>query len=783
MTLVVVTLATLASGPRPAAAEGVVGEGPGPYPDSLAILLDAPFPDIQSAGTAPEDTSSVSYEAEYISYDLAGGHITLLGTQTRAARVQSAGRELSAGKIVYSVEDRVVHAEGITDTAGSVVHSPVYLDHPGDSPAEGESMTYSLSSGKGSVTRGKTSFGKGFYRGAQIEKVSPKRFEIKEGIFTTCDRKHPHYDFVTRRLTVVEGDKVVGHSAVLRIWKLPVFYLPYYVFPVRRTRHSGVLTPQWGSNALDGWNLANIGYYYAPNDYYDGTITANIRQRTGWLASTDIRYAARYRFNGNATFSVEQSGLDGSAGRNKWRIGLNHTQSMTGDFTLRASGDFVSDKDFLRQNSNQLYDRMNRTLRSYLSGEKVWRESGKSLDVRILHEVDLDRSRTTLTFPRAAFRSSRSPISGRSSRTPDSGRWYNSIYYSYSANMGNVITQEGGQSRDDISADGRFNVSSQHKPYRWLNLTPSLDLSESWARLMGGYSRRESYSAALSSSSTFYGVFSPPMGPVKALRHVVKPSVSVSSSVSVAERDGRSGFADFGSVGSPSGSVALRLGNILQAKTVQNGKERKADIASFDLSSNYRIGGEGRHWSDISSTFAVKPDRRFDVRLVGSHTVYDKDGRLLPLPHLARISSVTTLSLSGDLQVADTTVSDQAPRGLGYLAGGSISGDRTWRISITHNYSLVRGVIDGTDSWLRGSVALTPLGGWRAAYDFNLNLDRSRGEPRITSQTMSFYRDLHDWDADFSWTPSGYRKGYYFRIAFKEFPQIKFERKGGTSRF
>jgi hypothetical protein len=62
-------------------------------------------------------------------------------------------------------------------------------------------------------------------------------------------------------------------------------------------------------------------------------------------------------------------------------------------------------------------------------------------------------------------------------------------------------------------------------------------------------------------------------------------------------------------------------------------------------------------------------------------------------------------------------------------------------------------------------------------------MNPNRREPLVTSQTLTLYRDLHDWDAVFTWTPSGFRKGYYFRIAFKEFPQIKFERKGGVSRF
>jgi len=53
----------------------------------------------------------------------------------------------------------------------------------------------------------------------------------------------------------------------------------------------------------------------------------------------------------------------------------------------------------------------------------------------------------------------------------------------------------------------------------------------------------------------------------------------------------------------------------------------------------------------------------------------------------------------------------------------------------------------------------------------------------IVDQRISFYRDLHCWEARFDWNPSGIGKGYYFKINIKapQLSDIKIENRGGTT--
>ncbi len=76
----------------------------------------------------------------------------------------------------------------------------------------------------------------------------------------------------------------------------------------------------------------------------------------------------------------------------------------------------------------------------------------------------------------------------------------------------------------------------------------------------------------------------------------------------------------------------------------------------------------------------------------------------------------------------------------------------------------------------RATFTLTPK--WKISMDYNFDLDRK--EVRNTSVFVT--RDLHCWEATFSWSPLGYLPGYFLKIGLKS-PQlrdVKIERQRGA---
>jgi len=88
--------------------------------------------------------------------------------------------------------------------------------------------------------------------GKEIISYARKRFEIKEGTFTTCDfvakQETPHYHVQTGSMEYVPDDHAQGPNAIVFIENRPVFWLPFFYIPLRRY-DSAV---QVGRNSVEG---------------------------------------------------------------------------------------------------------------------------------------------------------------------------------------------------------------------------------------------------------------------------------------------------------------------------------------------------------------------------------------------------------------------------------------------------------------------------------------------------------------------------------------------------
>ena len=750
------------------------------------------------------DPEAIKYRAASLDYDFSKEIIVFQGR----AQIRHRTMELSAEKITYYKRTETLVAEGVPDSTGRLVGTPVLRDR--DDTFYGEQMTYNMRTERGEVVKGRTAVEKGFYLGDQINSVADSIFYVESGSFTACDLEHAHYDFHTGRMKVLRDDKAIARSVMFRIKGVPVLWVPFYIFPLGKERHSGMLPPRYGRNSFDGWSIRNLGYYFAPGDHWDAMVKTSIRERTGWLLESRFRYASRYKFRGSVEFDLERSG-------GAWSdrsLTFEHTHELSETMTLRGSGRFAG-SNFARRNSQDLYDRLNRTLRSHFTFDKRWQRSGNSLQIRLLHEKNLDNSSTMFSFPQIYFRKSRKSLFGSADRArfgrggsrgrtkPESRRWYQAIYYTFNADLQRTLRKysEGGETERRIEGRSTFGLSSQQRAFGWLSFTSRLNLNERWSRLrQEKVLRRDDLSANLSTNTTLYGLFQPRIGRLRAVRHVVKPDLSFSLRMSAQETGGFLGFGGKRRVLPRARTLRLRLGNILQVKTEHEGQDRKFDLVTLDFYTSYQFDAKDRKLSDLSTSFALKPDRRFDIRLSMSHDFYDEEGKLGVLrPRLRTLNINSSLrfsgrrgpeeGLSGALRGEEIGFPEVSPEWNLFGVERAFDSDlgRTgepWQFRLSHNYRLSKfsGGRTTRSSWLKGSVGFSVATKWRIDYSFNYDLSPGV-KKRSTAQTVSIYREFHCWEARLNVTPSGIRKGYYFKVNLTEFPEIKFERKGGRRSF
>ena len=767
-----------------------------------------------------DEKTGFEYTAEtYVIYGSRVDSILLQGS----ASVRHKDAQLEAAEMIYRRAQEEVEARAMLDSNGVLTGTPVLVH--GDETLRGKRILYDMKTGQGTILEGRIRREKGFYAGRQIRTRSAAEFHVHRGSYTTCDQAAPHFDFYSPRIKVLVDEMAIARPVYLRIKEKRVFWIPFYIFSLRQDRQSGVLTPSFGHRPIrfgsreSEWELRNLGYYIAPNDYWDLTFSGDFRQRSGWLARARLGYARRYHWNGQIETRLENR-QDGARTRWEWWTSVRHNQELGESARLRASGTFQSNKDFARDNSSNLQDRLNRTLRSNVSFNKRWRPSGNSLSVSASQTKNLDTESFNTILPDVSFRTSRKALwtSSEGGRKTTKKPWYSQIYYNGDARLRNTRRGTTADTTTRTSTDFAFRLSSQQRPLSWLHLNPSLsetwkdaDLRSSDPSSRGVRTDRLSTSAGL--TQTLYGLFHPQFWRVTAFRHVLKPNLSLNYQATRTDTGGVLGFGGEGSPLKQTRRVTMRLDNTFWIKMQRDEEEDKIRLAQLNFSTSYNMDAKKRPLNDLVSTLSLNAGRYVDSRFTLRSEFYDDEDQLhLLSPRLERFEARSSLRFSRRSAAGDRESDREegnslygrssTPRDSDFSSSpygssrqqenfGFESGlqrdirrqDRRQSFQLSHYYSRTRSFTRTIKrSWLRTAAGTGWRQRWHLQYSLNYNL-HDPDEPffataRITSELLSIQREFHDWTASFNLEPSHFHRNraFYFKAQFKDIPQIKFER-------
>ncbi|MGA1199869.1 MAG: putative LPS assembly protein LptD, partial [Candidatus Latescibacterota bacterium] len=356
-------------------------------------------------------------------------------------------------------------------------------------------------------------------------------------------KDHVHYDFLCQNVRVLQNDQAVGRSVTFRIGPVPIFWLPFFIFPTKQGRQSGILTPSIGSNDRDGIFARNIGYYYAPSDYWDATLKGTIRERGGFLVETRFVYAIKNRLSGSMDVGYDHS-ITSAVTTNSWRFNMQHQQRINATTNMRGTGQFTTSSTFNKNNSDELYTYLNQQLRSSFSIDKRWNESGRSIDGSLTYYRDLEKNTNQFQgFPRLSFRQGSRALFDRASNRPNQA-WYHAIRYDINSTLTNTFTHTPNTTDTrNLSVQSGLNLNSQHKPLGWLDLSPRISLNEQLINSdADSITRRENYTASLNVGTSLYGIFQTNIGRIKGFRHRLQPRISINYNQNASLIGGTFGF-------------------------------------------------------------------------------------------------------------------------------------------------------------------------------------------------------------------------------------------------
>jgi len=196
--------------------------------------------------------------------------------------------------------------------------------------------------------------GNWFIRGNLAVDSSRTRLYGGDAQMTSCDLPIAHYQFRTGQVKWISQSVIVARPAVLYVRDVPIAWVPFLFQDTKTGRRSGILIPQLGFNDIvrnqRGYNrqVSNLGYYWAPNDFFDAQIQLDWFSRRYLAFGITTNYKVRNRFLSGGITYTESRESGGSVARGiDWR----HTQQFSVATTLNLDVHYSTNSSLIARNS------------------------------------------------------------------------------------------------------------------------------------------------------------------------------------------------------------------------------------------------------------------------------------------------------------------------------------------------------------------------------------------------------------------------------------------------
>lgn len=759
---------------------------------------------------------------------------------------------LKADYVEIEFTTNTVYATGSTDSAGNPSGKPVFT--MSDNSFEAESMRYNYTTKQGLVEKVITQDAEGYLHGTTVKKMSDNVTNVLQGSYTTCENEDPHFEFRFNKAKVIPENKIVTGPAYFVVEDVPTpLAIPFGLFPNKKGQRSGIVVPTWGESKQRGFYFENGGYYFAINDYMDLKLVGDIYTLGSWAVKPAMNYRKRYRYNGylNANYAINILGEEGSPdySRNRdFSVRWVHSQDPKArpNSKLTANVNIVSSQynKFNPVNSDAY---LSNTFQSSVNYSKSW--AGKYfLNTSVTHQQNTITREMNMSLPQFSFNVNRFyPF--RAKKVTGALKWYDNVSVNYNMVGENRInTYDTLLFKEDISSKLRNGIkhsvqvsSGSIRLLKHIVWSNSFNYTERWYTqshlkswsndtlftnedpdvgyvaidTLNGFNAVRDFNFSTSLSTTMYGMVVYKKGPVKAIRHVIKPSASFSIRPDFSSPewgyykyytsengDTRKyslydGFIYGSAPEGRSGALNFRLSNNLEMK-VRNRKdtitgERKVVlIEDFSIATGYDIARDSLNMNKLTLSGRTTLFKNLQVNYSSSFDPYalDSNGRRInkfewdvnhrlfrPENHSWRMG--LSFKLNSEMLTKEKKSdagTEQELQEINQNLEGYVDWNVPWSLNISYdfNYNLKYTYKNGYWNYdvskedkiiqtlsFSGDVNITPKWkfGFRSGFDFE-----SRD---LTYTSIDIYRDLHCWEMRFNWIPYGSRQSWNFSINIK----------------
>ncbi|MBL7871081.1 MAG: LPS-assembly protein LptD [Cyclobacteriaceae bacterium] len=533
--------------------------------DTATVKSDS----LKNQAKSPIETTITYSARDSINSNLERKIIKLYGD----ARVKYGIIELQAEEIVIDYEASTITAHSRTDTSGRQVGYPIFMN--GTEKYETKDMVYNFKTKKAKISEVVTTQGDGFLHGEIVYKNEKNELFTINNAYTTCNLAHPHYRIISKKVKAIPGDKMVSGPFYMEFNDVPTpLGFAFGIFPAPRKSASGILMPSYGEERRRGFFLRNGGYFFDINEYFKLAIRGDIYSKGGSAINLNTNYNTRYQYSGSLNFSftnnVNNEKIEAPSKTKDFRLTWNHTPQSRGSSRFGASVNAASSSyntnNYLGVNSSAQSSRIDNTtqnLSSNINYSKSFPGTPISLGVNLRHSQNLSTKQVDLPMPDVSLNvNNLYPFKNAESM------FLQNINTRYSMNGSNQLTNNlgriNGSSTDSIAPFTfenlplffknakkgiRHNIplSTSFRFLKFLTISPGINYDERWyfdkldwsyndstrkftSTKINGFNRVYNYSGGASLTTRIYGMYlsKNPNSRLKAIRHVINPSVSYS---------------------------------------------------------------------------------------------------------------------------------------------------------------------------------------------------------------------------------------------------------------
>lgn len=204
-----------------------------------------------------------------------------------------------------------------------------------------------------------------YIAGEHINKHWGDVYTFKQAKITTCDGDVPAWSFTADEAVVeIDGYARLSKSS-FQVADTPVMYAPFFIVPVKTSRQTGLLMPEYGKSTTKGVYY-NQPFFWAINESSDLTVNEYFMEKRGFMHGLQYRATpnsdTKIWLRGDMMWDKKRDltdtgdysgdGLIRNNYERYWLRGMLDTRLPNPNWRLKADIDYVSDQYFLREFNN-----------------------------------------------------------------------------------------------------------------------------------------------------------------------------------------------------------------------------------------------------------------------------------------------------------------------------------------------------------------------------------------------------------------------------------------------